>query len=361
MDEARCSLLVVDDEPGILTALGRALAQEFDVRTAASAEEAVQHLTHGPVDLILCDQHLPGISGVHFLELVRKNYPDTLRLLMTGFAEFEHLVEAVNCGQVFRYILKPWRLEDLQNTLREAARTFRAERARDHLLAELHDLNQKLEKLVRERTLELEEANHQLQQRNLMLEKLALTDPLTVLPNRRALEQLLHNEVRRRGRYPNALTVAMVDVDHFKDVNTRYLHPGGDQVLIALARTLGNVVRSVDTVGRLGGEEFLVVAPMTDTDGASILGERIRQAVEKMAVQYMGQEIRVTASVGLAVTEPEIPASVEQFMHEAAAALAAAKTQGRNRIVVHVLDEAAAVYTGPAHPHGNGYAGPSSS
>ena len=337
-DENKCSLLLVDDEPAILESLTQTLNKEYDVVSAASAEEALQVLKHCKIDIILSDQRLPGISGVQFLEIVRKHHPRAVRLLMTGFAEFENLMQAVNNGQVFRFLIKPWRMDDLMGTLRDAARMFRAEQQRQQLLDELSGVNQRLEKAVRERTLELEEANRQLQQRNQMLEKLALTDTLTLLPNRRAIEQILQTEIRRRARYPNSLTLGLIDLDHFKDVNTRYLHPGGDQVLIALGRTLSAVIRSADTVGRLGGEEFLVVAPMTDIEGAAMLGERIRQAVDEMPVEYLHQTIRVTASVGLVVAGPDCHPTADQLTHEVSAALGEAKAAGRNCCVVrHIV------------------------
>jgi diguanylate cyclase (GGDEF)-like protein len=329
----------VDDETSILESLSRTLERQYEVATAASAEEALQILQRRPIDIILSDQRMPGISGVQFLEIVRKHHPRTIRLLMTGFSEFETMMEAINSGQVFRYLIKPWRMDDLLGTLREAATTYRAEQQRELLMNELSGVNQRLERAVRERTEALEEANRLLQQRNLMLEKLALTDSLTLLPNRRAIEQILQNEIRRRARYPTPLTVALVDLDHFKDVNTRHLHPGGDQVLIALGRTLCGVVRSVDTVGRLGGEEFLVIAPMTDFDGAAILGERIRQAVEQMAVDYKGQTIKVTTSVGLVVCAAANHPSSEVLIHESSAALVEAKGKGRNCCVTRQASE----------------------
>jgi diguanylate cyclase len=344
--DTQCSLLLLDDEPAILESLTQTLNKEYDVVGAASAEEALQILQQRRIDIILSDQRLPGISGVQFLEIVRKNHPRTIRLLMTGFAEFENLMQAVNNGQVFRFLIKPWRMDDLLVTLRDAARLFRAEQERQQLLDELSGVNQRLEKSVRERTLELEDANRQLQQRNQMLEKLALTDTLTLLPNRRAIEQILQTEIRRRARYPNSLAVGLVDLDHFKEVNTRYLHPGGDQVLIALGRTLSTVIRSADTVGRLGGEEFLVVAPMTDSEGTAMLGERIRQAVDGMSVDYMQQTIRVTGSVGLVVAGPDCHPTAEQLIYEASAALGEAKAAGRNCCVVRQMSLASLVAQG---------------
>src|SRR5262245_53404510 len=143
-----------------------------------------------PIDLILTDQRMPRMTGVQLLEWVREHSPKTVRLLMTGYAELDDAVEAINRGHVYYYLLKPWRTEELLQVLRNAAEKFHLERGRDHLLQELRDLNEDLERRVTERTRELEEANLLLQQRTRELERLALTDPLTGLFNRRAMEEL---------------------------------------------------------------------------------------------------------------------------------------------------------------------------
>jgi diguanylate cyclase (GGDEF)-like protein len=340
----KSSLLVVDDEPYILTTLAALLAADFEVLTANSAETAVEVFRRGPVDLILTDQKMPGMSGVQLLEWVREQSPRTVRLLMTGFAELEDAVDAINRGKVYRYLFKPWRADELLQVLREASRTFRLEedlsrshRENEQLLDELRRLNLDLEHRVQERTQKLEQANHELQQKNLMLEKLALTDPLTSLPNRRAMDRLAEAEIRRRARYPSSLALGLIDADHFKEINCQYLLPGGDQVLTDLARTLGASVRTVDTVGRIGGEEFLVVAPETNLEGAIVLGERVRSAVEQAEFSYKGQAIRVSVSVGFAVAEEGVATDFDQLKHMSAAALAEAKAAGRNRCVVHAF------------------------
>ncbi|MBV9122181.1 MAG: response regulator, partial [Planctomycetes bacterium] len=234
MSPEKCSVLVVDDEPQVSKTVARVLAEEFEVLTASSAEEAQQVFTSRDIDILLTDQHLLGMSGVQLLEWVRLHSPQTVRLIMTGLGKLEDAVEAINCGQVYRYIFKPWRPEELLQILRSAARNFQLERSHERLLQELRTLNQDLEGRVRQRTRELEEINHQLQQKNWMLEQLALTDPLTGIPNRRAMDRLLRSELRRRARYSSPLAVGLIDVDHFKRVNERYLLPGGDQVLFGL-------------------------------------------------------------------------------------------------------------------------------
>jgi diguanylate cyclase (GGDEF)-like protein len=328
---------VVDDEADIRGALSSLLAADFDVTTADSAERAQEVFAQRPIDLILTDQRMPSVTGVQLLEWVRQNYPKTIRLLMTGYAEIDEAVQAINRGQVFRYLSKPWHTGELLHVLHQAGRTFHLEQSHERLLGELRQLNLELEERVQQRTRELEEANHELLQKNKMLEKLALTDPLTGLPNRRAMDRLAERELRRRDRYPGAVALGLIDVDHFKRINEHYLLPGGDHVLVEMGKSLSTSLRTVDFLGRIGGEEFLVVAPETNLGGAATLGERIRSSVEQHPFRYKESVIQVTVSIGMAVAETGVVAEYDQMKHVAAAALAEAKVTGRNRCVLHSL------------------------
>jgi diguanylate cyclase (GGDEF)-like protein len=333
----RCTLLVVDDDPHVLRAAAGLLADEFDVLTADCAAAAEALFARQEIDIILTDQKMKRRSGVQLLEWVCWHHPRTVRLLMTAFAELEDAVDAINRGGVLRYIFKPWQPDDLLDAVRSAARTHHLERGNRHLLDELKRLNADLEQRVADRTRELEEANVEIEQKNKMLEKLALTDPLTGLPNRRAMDRLAEWELRRRDRYPGPLAVGIIDVDHFKQINTHYLLPAGDQVLVDLSRVLQESLRTVDLLGRIGGEEFLVIAPETNLKGAAVLGERIRERVEGHAFRYQEHQIAVTVSLGFAVAETGVPAGYEQMRHLAAAALAEAKSAGRNRAELRPL------------------------
>jgi diguanylate cyclase (GGDEF)-like protein len=333
----KCSVLVVDDDSAIRDVLQRLLETEFEVLSAGSAESARSLLEKVPVDIILADLRLPGGSGIELLERAFLTLPGTIRILMTGFADQLDLIEAVNRARVHHFVTKPWNAEQLLATLRDSARRIEIDRAHAHLNDELRQLTLDLEQRVQERTGELEEALRQLQQRNSMLRRMALTDDLTGLPNRRAIKRLGRKEIARHARYPSPLAFGLVDADRFKDINTRYLHDGGDHVLAWLAQTLANAVRTVDTVGKFGGDEFMIVAPETDQEGATILGERVRQTVECGTTEYRGQELRITVSVGMAVAPAGGTVGFDQLRHAAAAALNEAKTQGRNRCVVRVL------------------------
>ncbi len=337
MSTNKCSLLVVDDEPYILTTLSVFLSRDFEVYTANAGAAAQEVFAQHRIDLILSDQKMPRMSGVELLEWVRQNHPKSIRLLMTGFAELEDAVEAINRGQVYRYLFKPWRADELLQILRDACRTYQLERHNEQLVGELRQSKLDLEARVQERTRELEEINHLLQQKNLMLEKLALTDPLTGLPNRRAMDRLAESEVRRRARYPSPLALGLIDADHFKQINCRYLVTGGDQVLIDLGKTLLGSLRTVDSVGRIGGEEFLLMAPETNLEGAIVLGERIRSAVAQTGFCYRQEPIELTVSIGFAVAEAGVPADYDLLKHLVAAALGEAKATGRNRCIVRSL------------------------
>jgi diguanylate cyclase (GGDEF)-like protein len=331
------TLLVVDDDQYILNLLSSVLKDEFEVLTAGSAEAARHLFARRQIDLILTDQRMPQMTGAELVEWVRQNHPATVRLLMSGFAEIDEAAEAVNRGHICGYIFKPFQNEELWRILREAAATSQRERSQERLLEATRQLNAELEQRLRQRDEELEEVRRELLRKNFSLEKESSTDPLTGLLNRRAMERLAQAELRRRDRYHGNLCLGLIDVDNFKRINSRHLHPGGDQVLIGLARTLPESLREADSIGRIGGEEFQLVAPETDFEGAKMLGERIRSMVEERTYTYQGEPVEVTVSIGMAVAEADVPASYEQITHVAAAALRTAKRTGRNRCVVERL------------------------
>src|SRR6516165_6554473 len=124
----RCSLLIVDDETYLLPTLAALLGSHFEVITADSAEAAQDIFARREIDLVLSDQKMPRTTGVQLLEWVRERSPKTIRLLMTGFAEIEDAVEAINRGKVYRYLFKPWRAEELLHILRDACHNYQLER-----------------------------------------------------------------------------------------------------------------------------------------------------------------------------------------------------------------------------------------
>jgi diguanylate cyclase (GGDEF)-like protein len=179
---------------------------------------------------------------------------------------------------------------------------------------------------VKERTAELRALNER-------LEHLAITDPLTGLLNRRALFEAMRREMAREQRHSRALSLIVIDVDHFKRVNDRYGHAAGDAVLQRLAATASRTVRESDVVARYGGEEFVVLAPDTDEAQAVALAERIRSALASASVDVGGDTIRFTASFGVA-TMRDADREPQQVLQRADRALYAAKAAGRDRVVL---------------------------
>ncbi|MDB5309573.1 MAG: yedQ [Gemmataceae bacterium] len=338
----RCSVLAVDDDPVILGLLAAQLTSDYEVITACTVEQARGVFAQRTVDILLSDLHLPDESGLHLLDWVRRTSPRTARVMLTGTARLEDAIDAINHAQVHRLVLKPWRTEDLTQTLQAVGRGLLLERSHEELLDDLRQLNLDLERRVLERTRELEVALAQIQQKNRILEQMALTDPLTQLPNRRAVDLIARKELLRRVRTPCPIAIGLVDADHFKLINTNHLQTGGDHVLTWLAQVLNGAIRASDSLGRVGGEEFMVVAPETDMAGAMVLAERLRSRVESAFTTYNNQTIRVTVSIGFAATDTATPAGYDQLREAAAEALKEAKDGGRNRCVVRTLGAAPA-------------------
>lgn len=175
------------------------------------------------------------------------------------------------------------------------------------------------------------QATEELRKRKEEAELLARMDVLTGIPNRRAFMQAAEQEVLRAQRYGSPLTVAVLDLDHFKTINDTYGHATGDHVLINRAGLLEASVREVDTVGRLGGEEFAILMPGTPLSEAIQAIERIRQAFEQHPISDGEQLIRSTASFGVA-EYPGTDPTVDGLLAKADGALYLAKARGRNRV-----------------------------
>jgi two-component system cell cycle response regulator len=162
--------------------------------------------------------------------------------------------------------------------------------------------------------------------------RLATIDALTSLENRRSFVEQARVELSRCQRYSLPLSLVLLDVDHFKTINDTQGHSAGDQVLISLGNLLTRQLRTCDTAARWGGEEFVILLPNTDGGGARVLAERLRGAIERLAIQYESAAIAVTASIGIA--EYHSGESLESLVDRADGAMYGAKVGGRNRVMV---------------------------
>ncbi len=171
------------------------------------------------------------------------------------------------------------------------------------------------------------------------VERLASTDELTGLPNRRTVMEELVRVHRRTNRYGRVSGVVMTDLDHFKRINDMYGHDVGDLALRSIAGALASSIRESDVVGRFGGEEFVVVLQETDIKGALLLAERLRRTVEELEIRGPhGEVLRVTASFGVSVVSPKDP-DCHAVLKRADNALCEAKASGRNRVCARTPED----------------------
>lgn len=181
----------------------------------------------------------------------------------------------------------------------------------------------------------LRERNRELNEAMAKLEDLVSRDPLTRLPNRRAImEQLAreHSRFERRLQQQNALAVGVIDADHFKHINDTWGHQVGDEVLRRISETLQSAIRAGDFVGRFGGEEFLILLPDTTEKAVRAMGERLRAAVAAQRFSELGEGEAVTVSIGLALHRAD--ESMEATLKRADDAVYRAKDTGRDRVVL---------------------------
>lgn len=173
----------------------------------------------------------------------------------------------------------------------------------------------------------------QLDKANRQLAVLSRTDSLTQLNNRGHWEHLVSQEFQRLQRTSAAASLVMFDIDHFKRINDSYGHPAGDDAIRSTAEVLRETIRTTDIAGRYGGEEFGIILVETAADGAMVLTERLRCAIEAMIVTHEDYKIQFTISLGIAVWDAAL-VSHEQWIDCADQALYEAKESGRNQSVV---------------------------
>lgn len=334
-------VLVVDDDPDIVRMLDTVLRAKFQMFTAATGPLAVEILEREPIDAVITDQMMPGMSGVELLGRVQALRPAAARVLITASQRVNVLRDAVNQARVHRFLSKPLRLVELSTLLSEAIREATLEATNERLVAELKlkneelgRTNERLEQLVLERTRELEQAVQELR-------LIARHDGLTGLYNHRHFQEAIVVELARAERHKHALGLLFIDVDHFKQYNDRHGHPAGDELLRQLAGVLTGEGESglprqsrvSDLTARYGGEEFVVLLPETDVRGSLLRAERLRRMVAECQFEHAESQPLGCVSVSVGVACYPAHATDRQGLIDCAdRALYRAKAEGRNRV-----------------------------
>jgi diguanylate cyclase (GGDEF)-like protein len=318
-------ILVVDDDPGSRAAILRYLADGGyqDVIQAGSALEAFEALGIGvravrTIDLVLLDVELPLMNGLVALQRIKN--VQRLRglpvIVVTGHTEEEFIESAFATGAC-DYVSKPIRPKELVARVRNA---LRIKRDKDRHTTREHVL---------------QSAAKELEQTNRTLEFLTGQDMLTGIANRRQFQAVFRNEWRRSSRTKDGLSLILVDVDFFHAFNERYGHLAGDECLRQIAQVLSRELRRAgDLVARWGGEEFVIVLPHTEEEGARLVAEQMRAAVAALDIPHerSASGDTVTISAGVATEHPSVDKAPETLLAAADDALFRAKRSGRNRV-----------------------------
>jgi len=336
-------IVCVDDEEGVLRVLraqlGARFGHECQIATARSGDEAVALFDElsregEHIALVIADQIMPGMKGVELLEIVDRRLPTTTKILLTGQAGLDAVIEAINRAHLNHYIGKPWDETALLLAVENLLRTYRLVNENQHLIASLQSKNQALLEMNRELEAKIHERTHELAEANTRLAQLAVTDGLTGLYNHRHFHERLALETERSQRSGLPLSLLMLDVDHFKQFNDTFGHPAGDEVLRQLARVLADTRRANDVVARYGGEEFAVILVDTPKFTAAKVAERVRERINTHDFAEAAPRAgKLSASIGVA-TFPDDGADAETLVRSADTALYAAKRSGRNRVVL---------------------------
>jgi two-component system cell cycle response regulator len=303
-DAQPVKILVADDSAVFRKLVEQTLSEtRYELIFAKTGQETIDLFAlHNP-SIVIVDWVMPDRTGVEICQHIRANAQSsyTYIIMLTSKAEKERVVEGLKAG-ADDYLTKPFHEEELVARVGVGLRIIGLHR--------------------------------QIAAKSALLAELALTDSLTGLPNRRAIDDWSIRQLSGAARYKFAFWVAVADLDHFKSVNDAYGHDAGDTVIKKFAEILKAHSRRSDICGRLGGEEFLVVLTHATEENARTAVERIRNELANTKFVFDGCNVQVTASFGLAGFAGGEPPMFGNLVAQADIALYKAKHLGRNRVEI---------------------------
>jgi len=297
-------ILIAEDDLTSRMVLGSVLKKSgYDVVEAVNGAEAWEIMKHDDAPrLAILDWMMPEMDGLDVLHKIRNIQSDNppYIIMLTAKGEKTDIIAGLDAG-ANDYLSKPFDTGELRARIGVGVRMIGLQ-----------------EELVRSRELLIYQATH---------------DPLTGLMNRRAILDRLGEELSRAKRHSGFLMVGMCDIDHFKRFNDRYGHQTGDDVLIEVSHVLQGSLRKYDSLGRIGGEEFLAIIPVNKKIDTLSLFNRLRENVEKKVIETRKGALSVTISIGVACAAKDSDA--DSVIKAADAAMYRAKESGRNRVVLN--------------------------
>ncbi|MGA2583032.1 MAG: response regulator [Tepidisphaeraceae bacterium] len=311
-----CKILLVEDDPLILKQLIQIIgATGESLLWAHNGGAALRIMSEQRPRLVVSDWVMEGGDGVELCRRIREMDSENPVhfIMLTAHSERKRLLEAYRAG-VDDFLAKPFDPEELLARVRAG---LRITRLREDLL---------------KRSVGSQALNSHLAQLNSRLERLSITDELTGAFNRRHAMMRLEEQWDLSCRYNRPLTIAMIDIDHFKNINDTFGHDGGDVILRDVTRILRDCTRGTDALCRVGGEEFMIVFPQQTAAEAMVVAERCRAAMAAAEFSVGNQRTQTTISVGLGARENGMTQFTD-VLKAADDALYAAKRAGRNRVI----------------------------
>jgi two-component system cell cycle response regulator len=302
--EQQIRVLVGDDSAVSRKLVEQTLSDErYSLVFAKNGRETVDHFAKHHPALVIVDWIMPDLTGIEICKHIRSKTKAsyTYIILLTGKSGMESVVEGLAAG-ADDYLTKPFHPEELIARVGVGLRIMELQR--------------------------------EIEIKNAMLQELALTDSLTGLPNRRAIEDWAARQLSGAARYGFSFWVALADLDHFKTVNDTYGHDAGDTVLKSFSHILKSKSRRSDICGRIGGEEFLFVLTHATKEDAKRVIDCVRAELEATKFNFNGNSLTVTTSFGLAGFAGTRAPEFSQLVAQADLALYSAKRLGRNRVEV---------------------------
>jgi diguanylate cyclase (GGDEF)-like protein len=321
------TIICIDDEKSVLHSLrdqlSRIVESEYTIELAECGEEALSLFAELEADgievpLLICDQTMPGISGVDLLMQIQHQYPNTLKILLTGLANFNDVIKALNHANLYRYIHKPWDEADLSLTIREALRSYNQGKQLVEQNRMLQQMNLDLQREIADRRRAETQLAHD-----------SLHDALTELPNRVLLTERIQQAIQSSDQDSTyQFAVLFIDLDRFKVVNDGLGHLIGDKLLKAIAQRLQHCLRPNDLIARFGGDEFSVFLDNIQSQSETVqVAQRLLSALQ--APFNVGDHILfASASIGIAIGSADHQNAAD-LLRDADLAMYSAKGNGR--------------------------------
>lgn len=312
-------ILIVDDEINILRSIKRQLHDLYDIDTANSGNEALNliHQEDKKYSVVISDMSMPGMNGLELLEKLKTQSPDTIRIMFTGNADQDTTINAVNEGEVFRFLRKPCTRQELLEAIK--------------LAIECYDDRKKSKDKI----------EHMINHAGTLASELSLvknSDAITALPNRNCFDTLLKQNFDSARNSNTEHCLCYIDVDQFKVINDVCGHNAGDELLLLIADTINKEISQQHILARIGGDEFGLLLLDTGKDAALKTVKDIKKSIDNLQFIWESKKFSISISGGIASNKDTD--SAEELFKLASSSCSYAKVKGRDCIYSYSNNDA---------------------